>query len=782
MALRRLCISLAITLIAGACGGSESPRSRGLELARTPGFDGLQEAWLNEPLVFEFTKEVGAFSINSDSIRIETLDGRPARGQFLREPRRVKFQPVLAVNGLEDGGLLPDTEYRVIIRGFPHFTGVFTKSYEPLNRSYEFRFRTRGVDSEQLYLDRHLEHRATVTRVSVGEESWLTNSIGLRQEASETFFNQGLVFHFNKHLLPVIRGSERIGPSVVSLSVITDDGTTRNELCDVALEHGDDASDLIVTPRNKFRGSYKQLFLLIRFETDERGDALLRDFSGNPVLPFPDGHELSIVASPPSERLESRLRLEFLEMGGEQPVLTELGREQVLRTRTEGFSVVEKGWRLDNGAGTLELRRKVGVPTGPTLGDWRPESSIVLDTDRHELQTAEGVVVVTGGQFDFDSVEIPFGVEVRAHGSRPLVLRTVGDFVLQGRIDVSGEPGTLGSVDPRTGARPRGGWGGPGAGRGGEGGVSPLYELALPIEGQPGFAPGDQLASGGSGGAASTAGAFAVDRYPKKSFDAGWTRRLQEGRERSVIDAPLGLAGLRGGSGGGGGGAVEDSPENGGGGGGGGGVVAIVAGGDLIIDGGEIVAGGGAGGMAGPTSGSGGFGSPGVILGWAARELRLDGGQLVARGGPSGQDLGWIQLEDEDGRIVPTSSLIEPEPVILPQRQDVSRIPESLEDGFSQNVAKYYTAVIDLGHTYRRVERVDTRGLQQNGQFSVSVWSGAELPATRPPDSEYLGGLDRATTEPFRYLALRIAFEVSATTERQAVRLALDELTLTLSR
>lgn len=80
--------------------------------------------------------------------------------------------------------------------------------------------------------------------------------------------------------------------------------------------------------------------------------------------------------------------------------------------------------------------------------------------------------VLGGGEFHWERLVIPSGVELRARGNQPLIFRVSGSARVAGRIDVSGEPGSIPDfTDPSQPLVAAGGAPGPGGGAGGLGGV-----------------------------------------------------------------------------------------------------------------------------------------------------------------------------------------------------------------------------------------------------------------------------------------------------------------------
>jgi hypothetical protein len=193
----------------------------------------------------------------------------------------------------------------------------------------------------------------------------------------------------------------------------------------------------------------------------------------------------------------------------------------------------------------LALLLVPGAATQASAAEFSPTTGeYFIDTDALTL-TGPGGLVATGvdeggiAVFAFDSVDIPFGAEFFAEGSRPLELRSAGAFTLAGLIDGSGFNALQETPGPYQG--------GPGGGAGGADGTE---AGSGPGGGQVG-SPERNGAGGGSFGGIGASGG--VDS-PGSGGAAG------------VLYGDLGLA-LQGGSGGGGG--SEAGPNVGGGGGGG---------------------------------------------------------------------------------------------------------------------------------------------------------------------------------------------------------------------
>jgi len=207
---------------------------------------------------------------------------------------------------------------------------------------------------------------------------------------------------------------------------------------------------------------------------------------------------------------------------------------------------------------------------------------------------------------------------IRNAANTPVTLLVSGNVNIGTRVTLmlSGDNGVAGSTNDLG----KGGLGGPGGFRGGEG----AYQLVnFGTLGGAGLGPG-----GGAGG---------VSNYYASGHGGGGT----------FLGAPD-LLPLLGGSGGGGGGSTELSPGcAGGGGGGGGGALLLAANGTVTIEG-QIVADGGSGGSWGTaTCASGGAGGSGGAVRLLATTI-TGTGQVYARAGGSGTPVaqaGAIRLE-----------------------------------------------------------------------------------------------------------------------------------------
>ena len=214
---------------------------------------------------------------------------------------------------------------------------------------------------------------------------------------------------------------------------------------------------------------------------------------------------------------------------------------------------------------------------------------------------------------------------IRNAANTPVTLLVSGDVTLgsYGSINVSGDNG----VGANTNVLGKGGLGGPGGFRGGDG----AYQLV-------------NFASVGGAGLGPGGGAGGTGTYPTNGHAAGAT----------FLGAPD-LLPLVGGSGGGGGSSTDPAAGcAGGGGGGGGGAILLAVNGTISFNGGNIVAdGGAAGGGYYYCASSGGGGSGGAVRILATT---INGnGNVYARAGSGGSTAaqnGSIRLEALDNNLI----------------------------------------------------------------------------------------------------------------------------------
>ncbi|MEZ5963899.1 MAG: hypothetical protein R3F56_08655 [Planctomycetota bacterium] len=339
------------------------------------------------------------------------------------------------------------------------------------------------------------------------------------------------------------------------------------------------------------------------------------------------------------------------------------------------------------------VRAAAVFPGSDVDRDYAPRAfDVLLNTDFTQITPVSGASFdVLGGVFEFRNVTIPAGVHVRASGSKPMVWRVTGDFVVEGELTVSGGDGQPAQDAYNRGLSP-GGVAGCAGGRGGHG--SPSY-FESDREGEAGFGAFQVPGGGGAGGAnrcirndcarsgGGGGGSFATAGDPHHVLAWLGDRRLPRvagGRGAPLCASTMGedaqaaagpvafldarpdddfwgsavdlrrglriageLLSPRGGSGGGGGGDYGACPPNqfyvadrrGGGGGGGGGALIVQALGRVVIRAGGVIrangghGGGGATGGGNAYAGGGGGGAGGMVV-----LMSASGIHIAAHGAP----------------------------------------------------------------------------------------------------------------------------------------------------
>jgi hypothetical protein len=261
----------------------------------------------------------------------------------------------------------------------------------------------------------------------------------------------------------------------------------------------------------------------------------------------------------------------------------------------------------------MNALRKVGITILLVLGLSLPAAasagaaSLSLAPGEYFIDTGALTLEDTGGPiatgvdeggvavFSFDSISIPAGAEVFAEGSRPLELRSAGDFTLGGFIEASGFDAEIFTAGPNPG--------GPGGGAGGTG------------------SPDTGVGQGGGGATSNVEGGGGGGGFGGHGAAGGGPGAGSGGSSYGDLEAVL-----QGGSGGSGGASGTT------GGGGGGGAVKLTAASLLIPASGEVFAEGGNGAV-GAGGASGGGSGGGILL--HANTIAV-AGLLSAAGGAGG--------------------------------------------------------------------------------------------------------------------------------------------------
>jgi hypothetical protein len=119
-------------------------------------FDQLgAQVFLNEDLTLHFSRPLDPASVHGGALKLSDAQGRPVAGEVEVTGRRLIFRPRLPTQAdLQDGGLAPGGEYRLLLAGFPQLAALRSREGWPLQQSVELNFECVDTgDQQELFLD-----------------------------------------------------------------------------------------------------------------------------------------------------------------------------------------------------------------------------------------------------------------------------------------------------------------------------------------------------------------------------------------------------------------------------------------------------------------------------------------------------------------------------------------------------------------------------------------------------------------------------------------------------
>ena len=156
---RLLVVSLCVLgmLSATSCGGGDGGPEAGQGLVLL-GFslDGVDNAVLNEVLIFRFSATIAEPSITDATLQIREgpAFGLTVKGKFVFDDSEVRFEPRLpTLCDLSDGAFKPDTQYRVQLIGAPEQFAIKNIAGQSLDRTQTYEFHTRLDTDPDKYRD-----------------------------------------------------------------------------------------------------------------------------------------------------------------------------------------------------------------------------------------------------------------------------------------------------------------------------------------------------------------------------------------------------------------------------------------------------------------------------------------------------------------------------------------------------------------------------------------------------------------------------------------------------
>jgi len=143
--------------VAPGCGGGAGGEAAGRGLALLNfSLDGVDNAVLNQVLLFNFSGSVDPATISPASIQIREgpAFGASVEGIYVVTGSTVRFEPRLpTLCDLSDSAFKPDTQYRVQVIGFPEQFAVRNSAGQSLSNTSTHEFHTRDEDDPTKYAD-----------------------------------------------------------------------------------------------------------------------------------------------------------------------------------------------------------------------------------------------------------------------------------------------------------------------------------------------------------------------------------------------------------------------------------------------------------------------------------------------------------------------------------------------------------------------------------------------------------------------------------------------------
>ena len=663
--------------------------------------DGLSEVPLNRPVVIQFSARLDPAFARADTIQVRRGPNYAAQvaGSYEVRGPMVVFRPRSpTLPDLSDSGLQGSTSYRVVIPGYPSVATVLSETGKPHAKLFTADFHTASDPNFHFTASEYLDAPpprvdCTVPADVLPAAPWVDPSGAVQVPVASPI-------RLVMNRVPLHPAT--LTPDSVQLVMTEFRGAPASTRIAGRAVLEQDLSRVTLTfePAVALPDNSRFALRVDRSVTDLTGAFELADHAGRSAIYTQAALE---IATNPSSPLAV-----FAEA---HPLEVDPRTFLVFTTRDEAASDLDRALAfdgtdldVDGGDGADRTRTSAsfhdavpGAVAGTItvaggdgrLGVFDPQFDLELDTDSPEAP---------GGVFHFQRIHIRPSVTVSIRGSKPAVLRSREDAVIEGGLLASGGVGVDTEFSQTTASLPLqpGGLGGPGGGAGGDSFPGPEFGMrggtgeSVLGSGTGGQGGGETASSapyswaGGGGGAGhATAGVpGSGGSYPGTQ---GWngpggaagTAGGGDPSSAATDDGRrfLGTGGSGGGAGGNGrfgsqGGTTLYRTSGAGGGGGGGGLLVTTAG-DLRVAGIVSAAGGNGGspvGTGGYGGAPGGGGAGGSLAFFAAGSLDIAGGRFRVNGGSGGGGLvptwtglagagahGFLRFEDRDG--VPAGAL-----------------------------------------------------------------------------------------------------------------------------
>lgn len=527
--LRRLLPAGLLGLLAVGCSGGGGGGSAGAAgdffVLSTNVVTG--QTWkINRPIELVFSQDVDFSTVNLGTVRVVDDTGISAIGFFYQptddatgqvDRRRVVFQPRCpSEDDFGDGGLLPGTDYSLIVAANPGAPTLRSLAGEPLTGGLLRQFHTPDSDdASDLFIDtvagpplvlilptrpqpgEPIDPDTPATHVVIGG---LKRFFGRDQVTQEGRLEPGLSLPLNHYSLPenqvafVLQFNQPVGSSTTNLARL-------------ALQYRDDT------------GQWQDVPSQVELEANCAEDgAVVR------VLPrgiLPQGHELrarvgqgfqDIVGDGTTAPAEQFALAETLVGGEPNPLFPDVDNPEVdevlegfeesgLEDQDAVFPVPSAEWK----DGRLEASFAFGGTGGPGGNfDWHvpPSTELVLDTTSDVIFGGPGGAQtdsqpVIGGVVDVRNFLLPSSSIVRIVGPNTCTILASGWMRIEGMVILSGADNAgVGTINTANQPEP----GSAGQAGGGDGGTGSPFTTQSTPQGGAGFGAFQVFGQGGGGG------------------------------------------------------------------------------------------------------------------------------------------------------------------------------------------------------------------------------------------------------------------------------------------
>ena len=477
---------LVTATLLSACGGGAGGEAAGRGLILVSfSQSGVDNTFLNEVLLFNFSSAVDPASVTNASIQIREGPsfGKTVKGDMVVDGATVRFEPQLpSLCDLSDGGLKPNTQYRVQVIGSPESVAIRNLAGQPLAQTSTYEFRTRLDSDPQKYSDQVPGEGPSVQTVTPSNGASAVTVAGgnkveivLSENVNPCSINPNTVRFFMYET-----GDPDLGNSVVApngnnsgfyaggdtsdqvpgdpttwgADVSTTVSPAQRVLANIELVQSLAETKIVITPLSGYSPDptisapvFPENALLTVELT-----AAITDFGGQFLTPYTFSFTTENL---PAQNASYAMLVEgetpFLKTGTSADVDSDRSPSKVqgylvfAGEGDNGLDLLKNSGPNTPGSGcTSPYQAKDGV-----LDDFDPTTDVLLDTGA-AINTCpnetDGSTAVT---FEYNTFRIRNGITVRIVGANPAIIKVIGD------VDIDAG-GTLTALGDGQGGSPQG--------------------------------------------------------------------------------------------------------------------------------------------------------------------------------------------------------------------------------------------------------------------------------------------------------------------------------------